>query len=771
MLSKNRSWALGWILGAAAAGVLSYVSAASGETASDEIEEITVTAQRRSEKIQSVPISIVAINGNTLQDLGVTSSNDLAKVASNVNISLPQGEGNQPAISIRGIGLNDFDSNNAGSAGVYVDEFVRSSPTAQGFGLFDLERVEILKGPQGTLYGRNSSSGAINFITRKPTDALEGYVLADVGNYRTVRVEGAVGGPIASGIDGRFSFMRNYSQGYFHNLGTGRWQNGSDDINFRGQLLFKISDSLRVLFSAAYARVDRLPDAYLHQGALVRGTQGDAVPVPCTVQQAYSGSPNCVDLYGQGTAPGYFQDYGRRTEHLKNHDYGATIRVDWTPGNFDFASLTQYHYNDRFLPEDTQAEPYQLLQVNYFNRSDEFTQEFRIGQNRVAYNWVAGLYYLNEYLHQNQPLWLFLDGDLFPEFGIPAGPGAADGIAAHQQTFNSQYTNADAVFGQGEYKLTDTLSGVLGARFTHDERSFDNFSEVQYQLGGRGHFGPEQLIINTHKSLSNSALNYRAGLNFTPIQDVLFYGSIATGFKSSDFNGSFLATDPALAAAQSTPVPPEKVKTYEIGMKSEVLDHKLRLNVALFYNDYRDMQIFAQINAPVNGMFEVINTLASAAKARSYGADIEIVSRPIDHLQLSAQIGLLNSKVTEFDGPNASTWQGHRLVFAPNASAFLVADYGIPMGTNVLHVQVNGTYKDAQNLDSTGDPYQLQPAYWLAGARLSYDMGKLEIAAYGTNLADKHYATTTFDAVNPFGVNELVVGKPRMYGLEGRYRF
>lgn len=772
MKKTNRFCSIYSLSGVALAGLLGGTQMAFGQTAdSSALDEVTVTAQRRAEGVQSVPISIVALSGKTLQDYGITSSNDLAKVTSNVQITLPQGEGNQPAISIRGIGINDFDSNNAGSAGVYMDEFALSSPTAQSFGLFDLERVEILKGPQGTLYGRNSSSGAINYITAKPSDQFGGYVLADVGNYRSARVETAVTGPLLPGLDGRLSFMRNYSEGYFENLGTGRRQNGANDINFRGELLFKPTDDLKILVTSNYGHVDRLPDAYQHLAAFVPGTQGDAAPVTCPVAEILANSPTCVDLYGQGNARGYYQNYGRRTEHLVVTDYGSTVRVDWSPGPVDVVSLTGYHFNRRFEPEDTQAEPYRMLEVDYFNKSDEFSQELRIGQTRSRYNWVAGLYYLHEHLMQDQPLRLFLDGDLFPEFGVPAGPGAADGIASIQNTFNTQITDAYAVFGQGEYKLTDTLSAVLGGRLTHDGRSFKNFSEVQYQEGGINTYGPQQVIIDTKKFLNNTAFNFRTGLNYTPIQNVLFYGSVTTGFKSGDFNGSFLATDPAVAAAQSTPVPPEKVITYEIGTKSEILDRRLRVNLALFYNDYRQMQIFAQINAPINGMYEVINTLTSADKARTYGADIELTARPIDNLMVSAQIGLLNSRVTRFSGPSSSTYQGRRLVFAPDLSTFLVADYRIPLGQAALHVQANATYKSEQNLDSTGDPFQIQPGYWLEGAKLMYETGKFEIGLYGNNLGNTHYSTTTFDAVLPFGIEERVVGKPRMYGLEARMTF
>jgi iron complex outermembrane receptor protein len=784
-LRVSGSWAgLGLALGLATAASAQDVAGsalpahavpASGATGGD----IIVTAQHRSENIQSVPISIQALSGAAVANLGVKSTTDIGKVAAAVNIVLPAGQGNQPVITIRGIGINDNNSNNAGSAGVYVDEFYLSAPTSQTLSLFDLDRVEVLKGPQGTLYGRNTSIGAINIITAKPTDQFGGYFRGTIGNYDSYSAEGAVGGQIVDGIDGRFSFDRNFSKGFFHNLYTGTRSNGANDFELRGQLLFKPASNLKILVASSYAHVNRRPDEYRHLGGFVPGTEGPGGAGEICAPADILARNGCVDLFGAQSAKGQYQVYGNRTEHLRVTDFGQTARIEWSPGSVNIVALSQYHFNKRFLPEDTDANQYRLLEVNYFNKSREYTQELRVSQSSNRYNWVAGAYFLHEDLRQNQNLNALLDYDKF--FGPGSGDLANNGNDVTQlipyRYFgdNKQITDAYAAFGQGEYKITDRLKFILGGRYTKEVRSFHYDSEAQYQVGGIDHFGPLQPIIDTTRHLNNQAFNYRVGLNYTPRQDFMLYATVASGFKSGDFNGGFLSNDSATAAAQVNPVKPEKVTTYEVGLKSRFLDRKLTFNLSLYYNDYRDLQLFAFLNEQVGSSIQVVNTLASAKKARTYGADIEIDAHPIHNLSLGAQIGLLNSKLVKYTGVDPELFEGRQLVFAPRISAFLTADYRIPMGDNALTLSANASFKSKQQLTSTADPiyagFSQQSAYWLEGARVAYDIKNLELAGFVANLSNKHYTSTSFNAIEPFGFLELVVGEPRTYGIEAKITF
>lgn len=725
--------------------------------------DIVVTAQRRSENIQDVPITIQAFSGDSLKKLGVEAAADLGKIATNVVVALPQGAGNQPAITIRGIGLNVNNSNNSGPNGIYVDEFYLSAPTSQGFAMFDLDRVEVLKGPQGTLYGRNTSGGAINFITAKPTSTFEGYLDARYGNFDTSQISGAVSGPLTDTLSARFAFVRNYSDGYNYNTFLNRRQNGANDESFRASLLYKPTANLRILVVGHVSHVDRLPDGYAHFGAFVPGTLETGSPQICSVAATYAAQ--CVDIYNQPSDPKRYSIASNRTEHLKVTDKGVVARIEWSPGAIDVTSITGYNYNRRFLPEDSDSSPYRELEVNWGNDSNEFTQELRLNQTKENYNWVAGLYYLHERLNQNQNYGLLLDFDQF------YGPGAGDGLASRQFARNTQVTDAYAAFGQGEYNLTRTLRVVLGGRYTHERRSFLFDSQVQYQSGGMDSFTPLTQVADSTSRLQNSAFSYRIGLNYKPVTGVLAYATLTTGFKGGDFNGGFLSPDPAQAAYQQQPVKPEKVKTYEVGIKTTFFDRAVTFNAALFYNDYRDMQLFALVPSPIGPL----NLAANAQKARTYGADLDLTVRPVRNLTLSAQVGLLNTKLTQFllvADPSVPDYSGNQLAFSPKFTTFLLGQYRIPIGDKkAVDLQFSATYKARQFLDATNDPYTTQQAYWTEDARVALTISRLELSAFVRNLSNTYYASAAFNSISPFGYVQPNYAPPRTYGVGAKISF
>src|SRR5882762_9572763 len=294
LVSRNMlvsALAVGALMLGAGRAVAETGTAPSSDT---ELETIVVTAQRRAEDIQTVPISIQAFTGKDIEELGIRSSTDIAQFTSNVAIALPSGAGNQPLISIRGIGLNDYDTNNAGPNGVYLDEVYLSSPSAQTFATFDLQGVEVLKGPQGTLYGRNTNGGAINLTTVKPSDEFSSNLHAEYGTYNTANLEGAVGGPLTSTLDGRFAFDANHSDGYVHNLLTGDNENGANNYAARAMLLYKPIDGLDILFNVHAGQVNNRPTEYRHIGVFDPASlSSPSGPAKCTPAASYAGQ--CVD--------------------------------------------------------------------------------------------------------------------------------------------------------------------------------------------------------------------------------------------------------------------------------------------------------------------------------------------------------------------------------------------------------------------------------------------------------------------------------------------
>ena len=729
-------------------------------SAQGAIETVVVTAEKRSEDIQAVPISIQAFTAKQITDLGIKSSIDISQFTPNVDIALVAGNGNQPIITIRGVGLNDYDTNNAGPNGVHVDEVYLSSPASQTFQTFDLDRIEVLKGPQGTLYGRNTSGGAINFISAKPTDEFTGNFHGEYGAYGTYQLEGAIGGQIVDGLDGRIAVVHNGSGGYTLNALTGRRENGANNYAGRAQLQWRPIADLTVLLNVHGGTVANRPAEYRHLGSL------DPVDFsPCSVTRVFSNNSDCVDIFGYGTPKNFYGGAFNRQQHLQVHSFGASLRGDYTLGDITLTSLSAFEHIDKLHPEDSDASPNRLLEIDFGVRSATFTQEFRADWNTANNDLIGGLYYLDENLHQNQPLFILLDADNF--FG---GPGSGDGIAEIATDQSRQITDSYAGFVHDTYSVTDQLKLTLGGRFTGESKSFQYSGGTTFQSGGIDHFPPVTPILpppgqSFNKRLSNTSFNWLASANYHFTDDIMAYASVSTGFKSGGFNGSFIGAtpDPVQVEAQLQPIKPEQVTAYEIGEKASLYDGRLIINGALFYSDYRNEQVF--ILEPIAPLV-AINILTNAKKAHMQGADLEIIGKPLDELTLSATLGLLDSKIDSSEFPN------HQLPLSPHVTASLYADYKTPVWDGALDLQFSANFKSHQFFDVANSPFLTQRAYWLENARIGYtfDDNQWEVAGFVRNLSGQKYFLDIFD-LSFVGFYQGIFGQPRTYGAEVNYHF
>ena len=780
-----------------ALAALSWLSApslamAADAPASSEVETVVVHAQRRSENIQNVPVSVQAFTSKDIQKLGIKSSIDIGQMTPNVDIALPAGPGNQPIIAIRGIGLNDYDTNNAGPNGIYVDEVYLSAPASQTFQTFDLDQIEVLKGPQGTLYGRNTSGGAINFVTAKPTDQFTADAHFEYSSFNTVHSEAAVGGPLLPGglLDGRVALVTNNSDGYMHNDLTGGHENGASNYAARFALLFKPTDNLKILFNVHGGQVDNRVTEYRHIGDLTPAPAGSPPGTPpgaqCSVAQTNAGG--CVDLFGYGTPKGFYEGAYNRNQHLKVNSLGSYLRADYALGGITLTSLTSFEHNDKIHPEDSDASPNRLLEINFGVKSNTISQEFRAAQTTSQYNWTVGAYYLHEDLRQNQPLFSLLDVDNFfgagagdgvgvvpgPMFGSPAAcPGVTCNPIAAFKAFDQshQVTDAYAVFGQAAYSVTDQLILTLGGRYTGEHRTFHYDGSVQYQEGGINNFGPIQTLANANEGLNSSAFNYRAALDYHVTRDILAYGSVASGFKSGDFNGSFLSLDPAQIALQLKPVRPETVTAYELGLKTSWFDRRLIADAAVFYNDYRDLQIFVLV--PLNNVG--VNVLNNAQQAHTDGVELQLTARPISALTASVQMGYLETRLDRIHiDPtfNVVPLVGKQLPVSPHFSLSSLIDYKVPLGEGTVDMQFGANYKSHQYFDITNDLYTTQSGYWIENARVAYAFpgGRMEVAGFIHNISDQKYYLDAFD-LSFVGFIQGIVGTPRTFGLELNYKY
>ena len=483
----------------------------------------------------------------------------------------------------------------------------------------------------------------------------------------------------------------------------------------------------------------------------------------CTVAQTNAG--DCVDAFGYGTPKGFYDGAFNRNEHLKVNSLGSYLRADYTADSITFTSLTSVEHNDKIHPEDSDASPNRLLEIDFGVRSNTISQEFRAAQTTSNYNWTVGAYYLHEDLRQNQPIFVLLDFDKF------FGPGSGDGVAYKAYDHSHQVTDAYAVFGQGAYSITDQLIATLGGRYTGEHRTFQYDGSVQYQEGGINNFGPLQTLADANEGLNSGAFSYRAALDYHITHDILAYGSIATGYKSGDFNGSFLSLDPAQIALQLKPVQPETVTAYELGLKTSFFDRRLIVDAAAFYNDYKDLQIFVLV--PLDNVG--VNVLDNAQQAHTQGVELQMTARPISALTASVQMGWLNTRLDKVnlaaDVGNVPL-TGKQLPVSPHFSLSSLVDYKVPVGEGTVDFQLGANYKSHQYFDITNDPYTTQSGYWIENARIAYqfDHSKWEVAGFVHNLSDQKYYLDAFD-LTFVGFIQGIVGTPRTFGLEANYKF
>lgn len=736
---------------------------------SSRIEKVTVTAQKRVQDAQDVPASVSALSGKRIDDLGITSSDEIAEFIPNVSIGMPSGQSNQPIITIRGVGNNDYNTNNAGPNGVYADEVYLSAPSAQTFQAFDLERVEVLKGPQGTLYGRNTSSGVINFISAKPSDEFDLGFTGSYGSFNTTNLEGFIGGPTGDTSAGRLSFIYDNSDGYMRNLANGDRVSGTNVWALRGLWQVEPIENLTFLVNVHGGEVDTLPTEYHQVGASL----GALSFTPCDASQINAGI--CTDTFGYDGPSDLYKGNYNRTKHLDIENEGASLRTDYDFGSVTLTSITAYEHNDKLHPEDSDASAFRMLEIDFGVKSNTFTQEFRLAGGTDKFDWLLGAYYLGETLKQDQTIYIFQDADLICGFGCGDIANPADLSTAFAQIgrgISSQKTNSYAIFGQTTFEIFDRTNLTLGGRYTTESKDFDLTGLFAYQTGGIDSYSPFQTLWQFSNNLDNDGFSWRVALDHHFSDDLMAYASVSTGFKSGGFNGGFLAVNPGDAAAQADPVDPEKNLAYEIGVKSDLLDKKLRLNLSAFYYDYTDLQVFNLV-IPSGGSGFPINVLDNAP-ATVKGVEFEGIAKPFENFTLTLTAAYLDAKLETYVTDQGDDYSGNTLPLAPKYSVAGFADYTIPLGNgDAIDLLATASYKSKVFFDLANEELITQDGYWLVDARASYviNEGEWKVSVFGKNLTDEEYLNEAFDLRQTFGFLQQIVGEPLTVGAEVSYRY
>lgn len=718
-------------------------------------DDIVVTAQRREQNLQDVGVSVTAISGQQIKSLGLTDAKDIGKIAAGVVFDSAAGGSINNTLTIRGVSQSDFSPNQEAPNSVYLDDVYISSPSAAGFTFFDLERIEVLRGPQGTLFGRASSGGLVNYISRRPTEEFDGYFELGYGSFHQHYTEAAIGGALAQGVRARVSGRWERADGYLRNLAPG----GEDTFErhswgLRGQIEFDLSASVTARMVMSYDRSPRHREGMYKTLNAYIDDNGNPAPLPIDLDAFGTGPGNDFAGYRDPNSDAHraaFNNVG----FFESRRFSPTLYLEWDLGQATISSITNYMNFRANYDEDCDGGPIDFCNIPILQSLKQFSQEVRVNGSSGPMNWTAGIYYLDVNQHVTNSF-------LFPEL---SGTDFAfdDSNPVHQKLKSVGF------FGQMEYRFSDRIRGILGARYTHDDKSFD--SKVFFHELGNGYDGGVGSVIydpplvaydfseETVGSLARAKKNMWSGkvqLDYTPNDNTLLYAGVSRGVKGPGFNINLGAT----LTNEETPFKAEHLYAYEIGAKLELLDRKLRANGALFLYDYSDFQGYA-----FNGLTGRVGNYDGSFK----GGEIELTAMPGPLTTFRIGVSYLESKVKNVIGAYTGL-RNMQSIQSPKWTVNGLASQGFDIGSGRLTAQWSFDYLSKRYSSIDNNFATTVPGSFVHNARISYllETSNVEFSAFVNNISDVDRMNYSFDLVASTGSLLRTYAKPRWWGISVR---
>ena len=709
------------------------------------LEQITVTAEKRSQSVQKVGSSISVLSGKELALHNVNDVMDLQYLTPSLTIT-PQFGSGQLEFSIRGVGFEDYASNNAPTVGLYVDEVAFPIPYETDGQIFDVARVEVLRGPQGTLYGRNTTGGAINYVLNKPTKDFEGGLTVQYGRFNAALVEGYVSGSLADNVQMRLSGETQQGGAWQHGP-DGQMLGNLDKSSVRDLIDWEPNDTLKFELDAhgSHDRSDALGTHLYAPGDALQLLGAPGLPTPI--------DPNRDDTVW-GTSPLFAKEIGispntKPFEHIDTA--GVSVRGDQLTDYGTLTDLISYDYAGRREYDDFDASPLALADVYFNTRANVFANELRFTSpsgGRLTY--LAGIYYGNQFLADNYR------GGFDEIYGV-------DTSVQYSQTVNTI-----SGFGQASYKITDALTFTGGLRLEHEERKLNNFGSF-FLVDGVA-INPDNVASQTTSYTKPSG---KAELQYVPFTDDMIYAEVSRGIKS----GGFTTYNDGTPKVGTAPFQPEEVWAYELGNKLDVPGANLRLNISAFYYQYHNQQIQAAVLNPTTGL---VGSIINAPRSHLYGGEIEADWTPIPNLTLSQTAGEAVGAFDEFSSlvtaiPRGGIFYGvyenragEALPF-PKLTANGSVTYKIPFERYFLTTSVDYSLRTTYN-SLFGTLYNVS-GYTLVNAHATFgpNNGKWSVTAFGQNILNKQYDIDRnyFDA----GDDIATAGLPATYGVRATINF
>jgi iron complex outermembrane receptor protein len=719
---------------------------------SQVLEEIVVTAQKREESLQDVGISVSAFSGEQLRALGVTSTVDITQQVPSLQLFTFT-----PAFtvfSLRGVSQTNFQDNLEAPVAVYLDGAYVASMNAINTQLYDMQRVEVLRGPQGTLFGRNATGGLIHFITRgADEEELNGYVEAGAAEFNTYSLEAAVGGALADRVRGRFAGRWEESDGYveagtaFGAPATGGDSHGADGYSLRGTLQIDATEDVLVDLTARYSKDDRVPS-----GQYVVSLAGfDAQTGLGRFTNAFTGDPanpdGPVEFDRTPITGNVHEHWSNENPYFDREMTSLNAQVTADLGGAELVSITNWLEMDKFYIEDAGG-GFGFFPYNTINKYDQWSQELRLSGEGDRWKWLVGGYYLD------------MTWDTFQSV---QGALILGGTSNTQKmsTFGDVDSRNWSAFGQVEYALADRWTLIGGLRWSQDDKDITMsrvFEDVPEGTAPFEIFNIANVAIPGIDEIDYGDYAARLQLNWTPVDGTLLYASFNRGIKGGNWSLDPLGGVPDASLQHDE----EVLKAYEIGLKTDLFEGMARLNAAAYYYDYDDYQAFS-----LNGLTPQVTN----SDATSQGGEIELQMSPVTGLDLMLGASFIDSEVYAVPDVFGGTLEAE-FPNAPSVSLNMLARYEWPALGGFLSAQVDGNWNDDQFLEGTNSEVSFEDSYSVWNANVGYRTSddRIRVMVYVKNFSDEEYRLYNLD-LGLLGFIEQVFAPPRKAGITLTYNW
>ncbi|MDB5447551.1 MAG: TonB-dependent receptor [Phenylobacterium sp.] len=720
-----------------------------GNAAGPRLEEIVVTARRAAENLQEVPISVTALSGQALERKSVTTVGELATFTPNARIRAHPSDPTTIVLSFRGQVQNDVLPTLDPSVGVYVDGVYWARAFGANASLIDIERVEVLKGPQGTLFGRNTTGGALNMKTNDPNfEAFSGNVSGRVGNHDLREGSGVVNMPLNDKVALRLAADYTDFGGYGHELVTGADLNDYKSWMLRAKLLFKPTDNTRLLLSA---------EQYQFHGAgaspkLIFFAPGSAATFEVAAESKGTDSLSKYLYNGQGS-PYDVADGFKPYDRVNTGTYSATGSVDSSVGTIN--AIVGYRRYKTRRNEDLDGTPYKILTPDQMSEGHQFSQELQLTGHAMSnkLDYAAGVFHFDENIPED------VEASYALQAINPGAPAVSEGSIRNRSI---------AAYTQENFHFTDQFSVTAGVRYSVDKRELRSRNKIGPTFACNVPVGlrTSPTVCESDQKHTWHGWSYTLSGNYQPTQDTLIYVKTSKGFRSGGFQlrGGATVTD-------FSPFDPETVTDYEAGLKSEFLDHRVRFNTAAFYSDYQNIQRTGIVPRVGGGLSTIVT---NAARGVVKGLEAEVTALPVERLELSGSIGITRPHYKRFVDASGDR-SNEQFESVAKFTAAASAQYTVPVSLGDLQLQADyawtGPMVWGKNL---APPASVSKGYSLVNARAALKLAKpnVELAIFAKNVFDTRYKYFALDLFGPgLGVIVGYYGAPREVGVQATYNF